>query len=285
MSERCSADEFGPINLTDCDEFEGGPTEWSVLNAEEKKNKKIGYERVKEKIKSIRQNYRKAVTEGTRSGSGKLICDSWDYLKHIWAGSPAVISINNSISSTRIDGDENENTHDDDDDDDDDEASNGGSSSEDSSDEADLIVNKKKKNDSKKSGSDSESQPISSKLTAKFVDNKRKQLEKNLSANQRDQQYLGLAAKDLEMKENMVKMLAESNTESNKVMEKMSESISSVGKSIGDGLALLAQALAAPQPRDQHPGFHPYMTSYPMNEGYINGTNNSGEPGPSYQNL
>ena len=36
--------------------------------------------------------------------------------------------------------------------------------------------------------------------TAKFVDKKRKLLEKNLSANQRDQVYLNLAKEDLKLK-------------------------------------------------------------------------------------
>ena len=32
----------------------------------------MGYERIKEKVKGIRQDYRRAVTEGRRSNSGKL---------------------------------------------------------------------------------------------------------------------------------------------------------------------------------------------------------------------
>ena len=44
---------------------------------------RIGYERVKQKVKDIRQEYRKAVTEGRRSGSGKLVADNWDLLKKI----------------------------------------------------------------------------------------------------------------------------------------------------------------------------------------------------------
>jgi len=40
--------------------------------------------------------------------------------------------------------------------------------------------------------------------TAKYVDNKRKMLEKNLSAHQRDQLYLKVAIDDLKVKEKMV---------------------------------------------------------------------------------
>ena len=278
MSERCSAEDFGPIHFTAIEDFEGGPTEWNALNAEEKKLKKTGYERVKEKVKTVRQSYRKAVTEGRRSGSGKLVCDNWDFLKIIWAGSPAVTSITNSISSTSFD-DKNQSS-------DEDESDEENSAAE-SNDEEDLSVkNKKKKTDSnseQKEASDLE-QSASSKITAKFVDDKRKQLQKNLSANQRDQQYLGVAMKDLQMKETLVKTLKESNSETNKMMEKISESISSVGKSIGDGMALLAQALAPPQLPSER-GFNHYMaTGYQTNESFYD-ENNNGANQPIYKNL
>ena len=36
---------------------------------------KIGYKRVKEKIKTIRQDYSKAVTSGRRNGSGRVVLE------------------------------------------------------------------------------------------------------------------------------------------------------------------------------------------------------------------
>lgn len=41
---------------------------------------KLGYDRIRNKSKEIRQNYRKAVSEGQRSGSGKVVCDIWELL-------------------------------------------------------------------------------------------------------------------------------------------------------------------------------------------------------------
>ena len=55
-------------------------------NINDKKQIRIGYEGVKQKVKDIRQEYRKAVTEGRRAGSGKLVADNWDLLKNIWGG-------------------------------------------------------------------------------------------------------------------------------------------------------------------------------------------------------
>ena len=85
-----------------------------------------------------------------------------------------------------------------------------------------------------------------------FVDNKRKQLEKNLSAAQRDQMFLKLAKDELKMKEAMVASLGESATHTSKAMGKIAESISSFGKALGDGLAMIAMAMAPPQ-RQQVP--------------------------------
>ena len=53
---------------------------------------------IKEKVKAIQQDYRKAVTEGRRSSSGKLVCDNWEKLKALSGGSPAVTTLTNSIS-------------------------------------------------------------------------------------------------------------------------------------------------------------------------------------------
>ena len=61
---------------------------------------------------------------------------------------------------------------------------------------------------------------------AKIVDNKRKLLEKNLSANQRDQVYLNLAKEDLKLKQDLLHGLEEATRESNKALNEISYSIS-----------------------------------------------------------
>ena len=54
-----------------------------------------------------------------------------------------------------------------------------------------------------------------------FVDNKRKQLEKNLSAVQQDQMFPKLAKDELKMKETMVASLGQSATQTSKAMDKI----------------------------------------------------------------
>ncbi len=48
-----------------------------------------GHQLVQEKIKEIRQNFSEAVTAGTRSGSGKIVLELYNKLCSIWGGSPA----------------------------------------------------------------------------------------------------------------------------------------------------------------------------------------------------
>ena len=53
---------------------------------------KLGYERIKAKVKKLRSGFQKCVAESTRSGSGRVIKDNWDTLVEIW-GEPQVQSL------------------------------------------------------------------------------------------------------------------------------------------------------------------------------------------------
>ncbi len=46
-----------------------------------------GRNRIIEKVKDVRQSFSKAVTCGTRSGSGKIVCEHYDKLVNLWGGS------------------------------------------------------------------------------------------------------------------------------------------------------------------------------------------------------
>ena len=102
--------------------------------------------------------------------------------------------------------------------------------------------------------------------TARFVDNKRKILDKNLSANQRDQVFLNLAKDEVQLKQKLMDRLTEATKESNKALESISQSMVVVGKSIVDGLALLATALSGVQTQQTpqgHAEYSPGPHSYP----------------------
>ena len=104
---------FGPqalseqINPRDMEKAEY--EEYKSKRDEEKRLIRKGYDRIKEKIKNIRQDYRAAVNKGTRSGSGKIVQDNYDLLTDIWGGSPATTSLPFGVDGMDVDEkDENE---------------------------------------------------------------------------------------------------------------------------------------------------------------------------------
>ena len=101
MASKFEADGFGPASLSEKPQnaTTNQLSQIKQIIVEEKRLTKIGYDRVKQKIKDIRQDYRKAVMEGRRSGSGRLVCENWDTLKNLWGGSPATVAITNQITS------------------------------------------------------------------------------------------------------------------------------------------------------------------------------------------
>ena len=108
---RCMAidypEDFGPEstlepgkNIKDMDvrEYE----EYRKELEAQKAKIRSGYQRIKEKIKSIRQDYRSAVNKGTRSGSGKIVQENYDLLTDIWGGSPSTTSLSFGIDGDTI---------------------------------------------------------------------------------------------------------------------------------------------------------------------------------------
>ena len=71
-------DVFGTPNLTETETSikDMGKEEYESFKSQNDEKTlaiKKGYDRVKEKIKNIRQDYRTAVNKGSRSGSGKIV--------------------------------------------------------------------------------------------------------------------------------------------------------------------------------------------------------------------
>lgn len=56
--------------------------------------------RIKEKVKNIRQDNSKAVVSGTRSGSGKIVIERYDDLATIWGGSPLTEPLEFGVDNT-----------------------------------------------------------------------------------------------------------------------------------------------------------------------------------------
>ena len=255
--------EFGPVKVIDIP-ADVTPEEFKVLQAKkltETKSIKQGYERIKQKTKDIRQDYRKAVNEGRRSGSGKIVCDNWDRLKSLWGGSPCTTALPNAVESYsyeeesfNLPGDLSDTEEKQSESESDDETEKTANSTDRSLDASSITSN----NDSSTGKKNAPLNP-----TPQYVDNKRKFLEKKLSASQRDQVYINLAKDELKMKQDLANSLAEATRETNQAFTQISKSIEKVGESIGNGLALLAQAFAGNMPQ---PTPMPYyqQTNHPM---------------------
>jgi hypothetical protein len=181
---------------------------------------------VKEKIKALRQDYRNAVNTGTRSGSGRIIRDNWEDLAEIWARSPATKAIDNGCTTREING-ENLSTVLVETDDEEIFMNSLFEKEDDANSQVQQPELQDVENNSESEESDttldSKKRIVPVNSTPKFVDNKRKKLEKQLSAKQRDMVLMHAAKKDI-----------------NSAMNKMVDSISSLGTGLVQGFGLLA---------------------------------------------
>ena len=89
MAGRYVEDNFGPVEhiaaTTDVNEMSNEDYKrFKDKFDKDQKLMKLGYDRVKAKIKKIRASFQKAVLEGTRCGSGRIIKEHWDSLIQIW---------------------------------------------------------------------------------------------------------------------------------------------------------------------------------------------------------
>ena len=105
---RCMAvdfpDDFGPEVLTEPTKSLKAMSEeeheaFKRQRDTERSQTKKGYDRVKEKIRNVRQDFRAAVSKGTRSGSGKIVQENFELLSEIWGGSPATTSLSFGIDA------------------------------------------------------------------------------------------------------------------------------------------------------------------------------------------
>ena len=98
LAEIYEKNDFGPVEEKSMrnDMTTEDIAKHKLIVPEEKKLTKQGYLRIKEKTKNVRQDYRSAVVQGWRSGSGKFVHDDWDLLKELWGGSRTTNCIQNA---------------------------------------------------------------------------------------------------------------------------------------------------------------------------------------------
>ena len=191
---------FGPPEITPMtEEAKGNEEEKYRIERQQKVDRAVikkAYNRVQEKLKEIRQHFSTAVTTGSRSGSGKIGLEHFEELKLIWGGSPATKPLSVGISSDMVNNDttnsstecvlETEEAYD--------------ADWYDNSlalQDADSHSSQVQESEEIETGQSSvRKRKIMENPTPKLIDNKRRHMERQLSAAQRDQLLLNEAKED-----------------------------------------------------------------------------------------
>ncbi|CAB4019727.1 Hypothetical predicted protein [Paramuricea clavata] len=104
MAEIYNEENFGPVQhaaaTTDVNDM--SKEDYKAFKDKfdkEQKSIKLGYERVKAKVKKLHSSFQKAVVVGTRSGSGKIIKEHCESLIQIWGGAPDTLPLEYGESS------------------------------------------------------------------------------------------------------------------------------------------------------------------------------------------
>ena len=235
--------DFGPENIPqqDTDDMDDDELVLYKRKVERlEKQKKDGYARIKAKVKELRSGYKVAIDKGTRSGSGRLICDNFDKLQKIWGGSPSVSSLPNAQCTQSLPHEEND----------------------------EIEAN------------DLEETDATDKITPTphdVRDNKRDHMQKKLSAHQRDMMQVDLTREEIALKKEAIDIMRENARSTEEAINSMTNSISNIGDSIKEGLALLAQSMIQCQQMSMLPNnFTNFLQPNPINQTIMqpNPTNN-----------
>ena len=196
---------LGPIHMTPLDMANEDDHEEKARVLKQKKEDKDmikrGYNRVEEKLKEIRQSFSKAVTTGSRSGSGKLVLEHYDQLVQIWGGSPATEPLTFGTSTDQVNNAPTININ-----------TEGNPTSVDSAPAESSITNVEVR-----CSSDGENDNDGVLLTLKqkgaenpvpkLIDNKRKHMERELSAMQHDQILINESKEEAQFKKDIAEAI------------------------------------------------------------------------------
>ncbi len=231
---------------------------------EERNQIKKGYQRVQEKLKEIRQNFSTAVTTGRRSGSGKVVLDFYDELVQIWGGSPSTQplscgtstqQINNTATAIIVPDKSNEGS-------DNDLANSFEHTLPMHTIHDDVEINSiKPKGTGDKDGGLSDCKKRKAEnVIPKLIDNKRKHMERQLSAAKRDELLLKESKEDSQFKKDMTEAIRQSNKTFENSMQQMSSSIVQVAQSLTQSMEIMGRAIM----QQNSPNNMPYPHHYPL---------------------
>ena len=238
MAKMFGVEMYGPVSPSTL-----SPIEMQGLCEEERKEErnrmkmqeqsiKQGYNRILEKVKDIRQRFSKAIVQGSRSGSGNIVMEHFDSLKQIYGGSPSATKLAYGVETEQINSVERcVELHEHDDGIDPDTQSLPSLCDAESSSSSTASFSEETSTKMKEGnlGKRKATTPLS-----KLVDNKRKHLEKRLSASQRDAILLKEARDDAALRHDLID-----------AMEICNESFTEAMKDVGETMKLLTQSMSS----------------------------------------
>ena len=232
---RIFPDDFGPETPGEGEVDGLDETVFRRQFHDDQKKIKVGYDRIKKKVKTIRSDFAKALLAGRRSGSGKIVKEFWDDLVFLWGGTPGTEALPFGVS-TEVNVDQGNGTSD--------ALGDGNTSTADEQSERSITPDSiqlegfddiSTSDSARNSDAVGTSHSLKRKVaTAKFVDDKRKKLSKTLSTCQRESLLLQSTREDIELKKKILEKLDE-----NKGMEafnKIADSISNLSNALIAGL-------------------------------------------------
>jgi hypothetical protein len=214
---------FGPVEIEPIREGEDQKAYKKRCENEKAKIRK-GYSRIQEKIKSLRQKFSTAVTSGTRSGSGKMVMEFYDIMVQIWGGAPASEPLPFGVQSTEQSDNQIVDELD-----------------SDAELERSLLEDEATTRNSEEVDlDDDENAPVTgntnrkrtSNIVPTLIDNKRKHMERQLSAAQRDKILLQESKDEKEFRSELTKSLKESSAMFAESMKAMSSSMAALASSM-----------------------------------------------------
>ena len=263
---------FGPVKVTDFNENTKSNVDQNknieTIWKEEKEFMIRGRNIIIEKVKDIRQNFSKAVTTGTRSGSGKIVYEFFDKLVIIWGGSANTKPFEFRVQS----GDyANNGGYDDSDCDNEEFMENGdppvdrNERSDESSSSVNLASNSEKVTEAPNTSkekvyfnmksvdvdlqfhlheeSNRKRKHESISKVPKLINQKRKHLEKNLSAAQRDKLLFEEAKEEVSFRRELSDSLKQLNDNFLKAMDSFNKTVSQLDNGLCRSIDILARAM------------------------------------------
>ena len=246
---------FGLVEVMPMTEDENRQ-EYLSRSVEEKKQIRKGYNRVQEKIKELRQNFSQAVTAGTRSGSGKLVMQFYELMVQIWGGAPATEPLSFGVQSNKAADEQSVVKND------------ANTCVEGSSEEGEIQGIFSVSEDSpisSISSASSRKRPVPQSMAPVLIDNKRKHMERQLSAGQRDKLLMEEGKEEREFRKELSKSIQESNTLFADSLKAMSSSMVALASSMQKSIDFMAQSMAFSQQQHQ-----PYAPNVVQHGNYIN---------------